>query len=444
MSEKVIRCSACNVEINNWKTHIKTPVHIKNVERQRQEENVYFDKDCPLCSIPNREPLLFENQLVYLVSTREMKGHRVRVMAVIKRHSKNPTFEEKGFVYASVIDYMKNHTEKFFLAAPKEASVPDHWHLIACDGLFSDQDEKYKLFTNPHIELPIIKQRIMIGIPAYNESKTITEVIEKSQQFGDIIVVDDGSTDNTGQLARKFGATVISHNKNLGYGKSISTLFSYAKEKDYDILITLDADGQHNPFEIPEFLKEIKKSDVVVGNRFLAEEECNTPNYRKFGIKTISKLSGISDAQCGFRAYNKKAILTISDNLYEEGMGASVEILKILQKEKLKISETPCIIRYDKGSHSQNPFSHGFDVIRSILWSIIWENPAKTLFLPGLVMLIVSIIVGIQTINLYLQYHLVILSWALLTIGSMICGILILNIFIFVFVFKNKKEGNVK
>ena len=152
------RCSACNVEVNNWETHIKTPTHIQNVLEQRQEEALCFDKNCPLCTIPEREPLLFENQLVYLVSTKEMKGHDVRVMAVIKRHSRNPTFEEKGFVYASVIDYMKNHTEKFFLAAPKEASVPDHWHLIACDDKFSDLDEKESLFTNPYIELPLTKR----------------------------------------------------------------------------------------------------------------------------------------------------------------------------------------------------------------------------------------------------------------------------------------------
>jgi len=156
----VNRCNACNLDIvTNWAKHIATPKHIKNVKREREKEIGHFDENCPLCTIPDREPLLFENELVYLVPTKETKGHKVRVMAVIKRHSKEPTFEEKGFAYACIIDYMTANTKKFFLAAPKKASVPDHWHLIACDDSFSSQDEKESLFTNPYIELPIKLER---------------------------------------------------------------------------------------------------------------------------------------------------------------------------------------------------------------------------------------------------------------------------------------------
>ena len=278
---------------------------------------------------------------------------------------------------------------------------------------------------------------IMIGIPAYNESRTITEIVSKSSQFGVVIVVDDGSTDNTYRLAVKAGATIISHNKNLGYGKSLSNIFSYAKKFNFDILVILDSDGQHEPTEIENFLDKLEHSDIVIGNRFF--RETNIPKYRELGVKIISKLSNLSDAQCGFRAFNKRAINIIANNIYEKGMGVSVEILKISQKEKLKIVEIPCTIKYNKQTYSQNPLSQGFDVIRSLFWSIIWENPTKTLLLPGLVLFIISVILGIQTINLYLQFHLIILSWALLTTSTMICGVLILNIFTFIFVFKNKR-----
>jgi len=278
---------------------------------------------------------------------------------------------------------------------------------------------------------------VMIGLPSFNESNTITKIICKSQKFGTVVVVDDGSTDNTYRLAQKLGAIVISHDKNMGYGKSISDLFTYAKKKNFSILVTLDTDNQHNPDEIPEFIKALETSDIVTGNRFMSDSE--VPKYREFGIKTISKLSGVKDAQCGFRIYNKRAISLMADKLYESDMGISVEILKVAQLNNLRITEIPCTVQYNKESHSQNPLSQGFKVLTSLFWTIIWENPTKTLFLPGLVALIISVITGIQTINLYIQFHLIILSWALFTIGLMMCGILILNIFTFIFVFKNKR-----
>lgn len=279
---------------------------------------------------------------------------------------------------------------------------------------------------------------VVIGIPAFNESKTITQIVSKSCEFATVIVVDDGSTDNTYKLAKDAGAVVLSHNKNLGYGKSIADLFLYAKEKKYQFLITLDADGQHEPKEIPKFIEQIKNgADIVLGNRFLCKS--NIPNYRKLGIKVINSLTNVNDSQCGFRLFNKRAIDTIANNIYEKGMGVSVEILKVAQLNNLKITEIPCLIQYGKESHSQNPLSHGFDVILALFWSIIWDKPSKTLLPLGLFFLIATIIAGTQTINLYVQFHVIVLSWALFTIGSIICTMLIFNILTFILVFKNKK-----
>jgi glycosyltransferase involved in cell wall biosynthesis len=278
---------------------------------------------------------------------------------------------------------------------------------------------------------------VVVIIPAFDESKTISEIVTKAKVYGTVVVVDDGSTDNTYKLAKEAGAIVISHDKNMGYGKSISDGFKYAKENHFSYLLTIDGDGQHNSNEIPKFLQAIKSSDIVLGNRFLGES--NTPKYRKLGIKTISKLNGVSDSQCGFRAYNKKAINLIANNIYENGMGASVEILKLAQSCQLKITEIPCEIQYNEEKHSQNPLSHGLDVIRALFWAIIWDKPSKTLLPLGLFFLIITTISGVQTINLYIQSHYVVLSWALFTIGSAICTILIFNILTFVLVFKNRK-----
>jgi glycosyltransferase involved in cell wall biosynthesis len=281
---------------------------------------------------------------------------------------------------------------------------------------------------------------VLVGIPAYNESKTIAKIISESSKFGTVVIVDDGSTDDTCKLAKEAGALVISHSKNMGYGKSISDLFSYAKKENYTILVTLDGDGQHNPNEIPLFLKAVKNTDVVIGNRFLGKN--NTPSYRKFGIKIINTLSNVGDSQCGFRCFNKEAIDAIAGNIYETNMGASVEILRVIKSNNLKITEVTCEITYNGEKHSQTPLSHGLDVIYAFFWAIIWDKPSRTLLPLGLFFLIITTVSGAQTINLYVQSHYVVLSWALFTIGSIICTMLIFNILTFVLVFKNKKVND--
>lgn len=394
--------------------------------------------ECPLCSMPTHEALLYEDDKIYLVSTKDMKGHKVRIMAATKRHTTQPTFQEQMKADAILIDHMANlmHGQDWYIVSDKYASIPDHWHRIATDFPLEDEDDPLFAKT-PKIHFPLKEEKVLIGIPAYNEEKTLPDVLDEATKYGKVIVVNDGSTDNTTMIAARGKAQVLIHDNNLGYGTSINDLFHIAKVGNYDILITLDADGQHDPSEIPRFLKELKTSDIVTGNRFMGKN--NAPNYRKLGIKAISKFSGIGDSQCGFRAYNKRAISTIVNNIYEQGMGASVEILKIAQTNNLKIAEIPCAIQYDKGSHSQNPFSHGFDVIRALFWSIIWEKPSRTLLPIGLIFLAATVMSGAQMVNLYVQFHTVVLSWALFTIGAMICTMLIFNMLTFVFVFKNKK-----
>ena len=114
--------------------------------------------------------------------------------------------------------------------------------------------------------------KLTIGIPAYNEEKNIASVITKLQKIADqIIVCDDGSSDNTAVIAKKLGANVISHNKNLGYGAAIRSIFLKSRELDVEILVTFDADGQHRIEDIDSVLKPIKedKADISIGSRFL-------------------------------------------------------------------------------------------------------------------------------------------------------------------------------
>jgi glycosyltransferase involved in cell wall biosynthesis len=244
---------------------------------------------------------------------------------------------------------------------------------------------------------------IVAGIPAYNEEKTIAEVILLTQKYVDkIIVCDDGSKDLTAEIAQKLGAIIVQHKRNLGYGAAIQSLFEKAETINADVMLTLDADGQHNPEDIPKLLKPIQayEADIVIGSRFLEESKSQVPRYRRLGIKLITKMSNgtvknkISDAQSGFRAYNKRAI----ENLYlqEKGMGISAEILLKAGEQNLRVAEVPIGVKY-KGveTSTHNPLRHGLNVITAILRLILYEKPLKFLGIPGAILFSSGIMIGI-------------------------------------------------
>ena len=171
--------------------------------------------------------------------------------------------------------------------------------------------------------------KITVGIPAYNEEKNIAKIIVKLKKTVDqIIVCDDGSTDSTSAIAESLGATVVKHTKNSGYGMAIRSIFLKGKEINADILVTLDADGQHKIEDIGNIIKPVAdgQADISIGSRFL-KEDSNTPGYRKLGVKIITKVTNsslsekITDAQSGFRAYSKRVLKEISPS--DMGMGIS-------------------------------------------------------------------------------------------------------------------------
>ena len=133
--------------------------------------------------------------------------------------------------------------------------------------------------------------KLAVGIPAYNEEKNIATIITRLKDITDkIIVCNDGSSDLTSKIAEEMGATVLNHEKNLGYGAAIRSIFFKAKDLDCDVLVTFDADGQHRIEDIEKVVKPISngESDIVIGSRFLDDSEKEVPNYRKVGIKAVS------------------------------------------------------------------------------------------------------------------------------------------------------------
>ncbi|KKG74815.1 dolichyl-phosphate mannose synthase [Methanosarcina mazei] len=208
------------------------------------------------------------------------------------------------------------------------------------------------------------------AMPAYNEAHVIAEVILGCKKYVDnVIVVDDGSSDNTAEVARSAGGYVVKHEVNKGYGAALKSCFKLAREFNADVMIIMDSDGQHNPDEIPRLLEPLKHgADLVIGSRFINGNGKNVPAYRKVGMKILdiaTYLAGgilVTDSQSGFRAYGKKAI----ENVRFDGnnMSAGSEILLYIKDHNLKFTEVEIHCRYDLDQcSSQNPFLHGMEAV---------------------------------------------------------------------------------
>jgi len=267
-------------------------------------------------------------------------------------------------------------------------------------------------------------------MPAFNESKRIKKIINEIKNKSDnIIVCNDGSTDSTGIIAEKMGAIVINHEKNLGYGSAIKSIFLKAKEIDADILITFDADGQHRIEDIDTVIQPIldNNADMVIGSRFL-ENDVKMPKYRKFGVKTITKLTNISskiklsDSQSGFRAYNKKILSGIVPT--ENGMGISTEIIIKANREKLRIKEVPITILYEGKTSTHNPIAHGISVILSTTKFISTEHPLSFYGIPGIFLVMVGLFFTGWTIQYYTEFEVFQPILALIAIGLTLVGLM--------------------
>jgi glycosyltransferase involved in cell wall biosynthesis len=283
-------------------------------------------------------------------------------------------------------------------------------------------------------DLSQIKPIVIVGIPAYNEEKTIAKIVLNAQNFADVVVVcDDGSSDLTCTIAERLGADVIVHKQNAGYGAALQSIFKRAQELKADVLITLDGDGQHDPSEIPCLIKPIISgvADVVLGSRFIDSRGTEEmPLYRRAGVQIITKLvngsakKGVSDAQSGLRAYGRQALqkLQVSEN----GMSASVEILLEASKHALKICEVPSTCKYDTGkgltTSSENPIKHGVGLIMSIIKLIVEERPLTVLGLPGLVFLIGGALFGLWMIQIYAIEHYIVTNIVLASVAFVLIG----------------------
>ena len=274
--------------------------------------------------------------------------------------------------------------------------------------------------------------KITVGIPAYNEEKNIAKIIVKLKKTVDqILVCDDGSTDSTCAIAESLGVTVIKHQKNSGYGMAIRSIFLKAREINADVLVTIDADGQHKIEDIDKIIKPIVdgQADISIGSRFLAEDD-NTPSYRKLGVKIITKVTNsslsekVTDAQSGFRAYNNKVLQSLTPS--DSGMGISTEILIKSSNLGLKIAEVPTVIQYEGDTSTQNPVSHGTEVLMSTLKYISIERPLRFYGIPSFIFFVIGLTFTFFSIQYYAEVGRLNPNITLVAVGTLLIGVILI------------------
>ena len=241
--------------------------------------------------------------------------------------------------------------------------------------------------------------RTLIIIPAYNEELTIGSVVILSRKYGDVLVIDDGSIDRTYEVSKEAGAIVIRHSINKGKGAALKTAFEYALSKEYEIIVTMDADGQHDPDEIPLLIDPIvkDKADIVIGSRYLkSETKRKIPIYRRFGLWILNKSTEVAanvrvDSQSGFRAMNRKVLESLSIRSSDYSIESDMTVA--VTENGFRIVEVPINVRYDvPKKHKKNPLSHGLSVFAGVIGLIGYKRPLLLFGTLSLIFFALSVI----------------------------------------------------
>lgn len=198
--------------------------------------------------------------------------------------------------------------------------------------------------------------KILVVVPAYNEEAVVGRVVREIIDLGyQVVVIDDGSSDRTSQVAQEAGAVVLRHFINCGQGAAIQTGFDYAKSFGADIVVTFDADGQYKVEEIDQIIEPLllDQVDVVLGSRFL-KPKSNIPLIKKMVLKGAIIFERIfvgldlTDAHNGFRAFSRQTLKLI--RLKQKQMAHATEIIEEIKRHQLKYLEVPVTVQYTEYS----------------------------------------------------------------------------------------------
>jgi glycosyltransferase involved in cell wall biosynthesis len=271
--------------------------------------------------------------------------------------------------------------------------------------------------------------RILVIAPAYNEERFIGSVVLKLLRFPvTVVVVDDGSSDETAHIAAQAGAVVVRQPTNLGKAAALNAGFQKALEYDPDVIVTIDSDGQHLPEELIHVIEPIleQKADIVIGSRYL-EKTSDVPAARVWGHRFFNLLnhaaSGVpvTDSQSGYRAFSRR-IYECGEIFHSNGFTVESEMQFIAHELGLSVVEVPITIRYtDKPKRSA--FSQGLWVLNGIVKLVGQYRPLLFFSLAGLVLLAFGMGWGLYVIYRFNQVHQLAVGTALLSILCSILGV---------------------
>jgi glycosyltransferase involved in cell wall biosynthesis len=265
---------------------------------------------------------------------------------------------------------------------------------------------------------------ILALVPAFNEDRFIASVVLKALHFVDeVIVVDDGSTDETSSIAEAAGARVVQLPTNMGKASAINAGFAVARELKAQALVMLDGDGQHSPTDIPALLKPILsgEADVVVGSRFLGVAS----EIRQFGQHALTlatnAASGValSDSQNGFRAFSRRAV--DSFDFQTRGFSVESEMQFLIKHHELTVREVPIAVNYDE-KRKRNPIAHGLQVLNGIMRMIGQNRPLFFFGVPGMLIMLLGLLFGYGVVDSYNMTEKLAVGSALIAITLVIIG----------------------
>lgn len=275
------------------------------------------------------------------------------------------------------------------------------------------------------------KDAIVALIPAFNEERFIGSLVLAVQEYVDhVIVVDDGSSDQTTEIARRAGAIVLRHEVNQGKAAGVNTGFNYLRQLQPAAVVMLDGDGQHSADDIPTVLEPITsgEADIVIGSRFL-EVKSEIPAYRQVGQHGLTMITNVasgthsSDSQSGYRAFSRRAI----DALIFGNGGFSIESeMQFLANEHhLNVVEVPIKVTYAEPA-KRNPFAHGMQVVNAVLRLVGQTRPLLYFGMPGIITLVSGVLLGLRVLQIYSAAKQLAQGYALLSVGLCVTGMLLL------------------
>jgi glycosyltransferase involved in cell wall biosynthesis len=248
--------------------------------------------------------------------------------------------------------------------------------------------------------------RIVAVMPAYNEERFIGSVVLKLRRHaGKVIVIDDGSTDSTAELAAEAGATVVRHPENLGKGAALNTGFRLARDYSPEVVVMLDADGQHLPEELSAVIQPVLdgRADLVVGSRYI-ERTSHVPRHRIWGHWGFNLVTGLAsgitttDSQSGYRAFSPAAVERI--DFRSQGFSVESEMQFIAHDLGLRLLEVPITIRYTDPP-KRSVIAHGLGVLNGILHLVGQYRPLLFIGLPGLFIHLAGLAMGVVVVERY-------------------------------------------